>query len=130
MRGLTAGIAAKDGQLIIATAELRELEKNVTSVQPTVSAINALLASFGFSGFRLRTAGERDHLYEIVHDDGGNAAATLSEGEKSFVCFLYFYHLLRGSVSESDVTSDRIVVFDDPVSCRAWTATCCSSSAP
>lgn len=116
VQGLTAGIAAKEGQLIIAKAELRELEKNVTSVQPTVSAINALLASFGFSGFRLRTAGERDHLYEIVRDDGGNAAATLSEGEKSFVCFLYFYHLLRGSVSESDVTSDRIVVFDDPVS--------------
>ena len=115
VQGLTAGIAAKEGQLIIAKAELRELEKNVTSVQPTVSAINALLASFGFSGFRLRTAGERDHLYEIVRDDGGNAAATLSEGEKSFVCFLYFYHLLRGSVSESDVTSDRIVVFDDPV---------------
>lgn len=116
VQGLTVGIAAKDGQLIIAKAELRELERNVTSVQPTVSAINALLASFGFSGFRLRTAGERDHLYEIVRDDGGPAAATLSEGEKSFVCFLYFYHLLRGSVSESDVTSDRIVVFDDPVS--------------
>jgi wobble nucleotide-excising tRNase len=116
VRGLTAGIAAKDGQLIIATAELRELEKNVTSVQPTVSAINALLASFGFSGFRLRTAGERDHLYEIVRDGGDNAAATLSDGEKSFVCFLYFYHLVRGSVSVSDVTSDRIVVFDDPVS--------------
>jgi len=52
----------------------------------------------------------------IVRDGGDNAAATLSEGEKSFVCFLYFYHLLRGSVSESDVTSDCIVVFDDPVS--------------
>jgi wobble nucleotide-excising tRNase len=113
---LTEGITAKDGQLLAATLELRELEKSVTSVQPTVTAINALLASFGFSGFKLRTAGERDHLYEIVRDDGNNAAATLSEGEKSFVCFLYFYHLLRGSVSESAVTSDRIVVFDDPVS--------------
>ncbi|SCB53261.1 Wobble nucleotide-excising tRNase [Bradyrhizobium yuanmingense] len=116
VRGLTAGIAAKETQLVTARAELRALERQVTSVQPTVSAINALLTSFGFSGFKLRTAGERDHLYEIVRDDGNNAAATLSEGEKSFVCFLYFYHLLRGSVSESDVTSDRIVVFDDPVS--------------
>jgi wobble nucleotide-excising tRNase len=115
-RSLTAGIASKQNQLNIAKAELHELEKAVTSVQPTVSAINGLLVSFGFSGFMLRTAGERDHLYEIVRDGGDNAAATLSEGEKSFVCFLYFYHLLRGSVSESDVTSDRIVVFDDPVS--------------
>lgn len=116
VRGLTAGIETKEGQLSTANAELRELERRVTSVQPTVSAINAVLASFGFSGFRLRTAGERDHLYEIVRDGGDNAAATLSEGEKSFVCFLYFYHLLRGSVSESDVSSERIVVFDDPVS--------------
>ncbi|SHG92957.1 AAA family ATPase [Bradyrhizobium erythrophlei] len=114
--GLTTGLAAKEGQLLTARAELRELEKKVTSVQPTVSAINSLLTSFGFSGFTLRTAGERGHLYEIVRNGGDNAAATLSEGEKSFVCFLYFYHLLRGSVSESDVTSDRIVVFDDPVS--------------
>ncbi|MDQ0304503.1 AAA family ATPase [Ancylobacter polymorphus] len=116
VEGLTAGIAAKRRLWIEAKAELRELEKRVTSVQPTVTEINNLLASFGFTGFSLKTAGDRDHLYEIVRNDGGDAAATLSEGEKSFVCFLYFYHLLRGSVSESDVTSDRVAVFDDPVS--------------
>jgi wobble nucleotide-excising tRNase len=38
------------------------------------------------------------------------------EGEKPFVTFLYFYHLLKGSDSESGMTSDRIVIFDDPVS--------------
>lgn len=116
VQGLTAGIAMKQSQLRETRAELRELENRVTSVQPTVSQINGLLASFGFTGFRLKTAGDSDHLYEIVRDDGDNAAATLSEGEKSFVCFLYFYHLLRGSVSEADITSDRIVLFDDPVS--------------
>jgi wobble nucleotide-excising tRNase len=116
VEGLTAGIAAKQRLWIEAKAELQELEKGVTSVQPTITEINKLLASFGFTGFSLRTTGERDHLYEIVRGDGGDAAPTLSEGEKSFVCFLYFYHLLRGSVSESGVTSDRIAVFDDPVS--------------
>ena len=116
IEGLTAGIAAKQRLWTEAKAELRDLEKRVTSVQPTVTEINKLLASFGFTGFSLKTAGERDHLYEIIRDDGGDAVATLSEGEKSFVCFLYFYHLLRGSVLESDVTSDRIAVFDDPVS--------------
>jgi wobble nucleotide-excising tRNase len=40
----------------------------------------------------------------------------LSEGERSFITFLYFYHLLKGSESESGVTTDRVVVFDDPVS--------------
>jgi wobble nucleotide-excising tRNase len=86
--GLTSGIASKQVQLDTASAELRDLEKRVTSVQPTVNEINGLLGSFGFTGFKLKTAGERDHLYEIVRDDGGDAVATLSEGEKSFVSFL------------------------------------------
>jgi len=51
-----------------------------------------------------------------VRLDGTDAKATLSEGEKTFVTFLYFYHLLKGSESDSGMTTDRIVVFDDPVS--------------
>ncbi|MBB3998366.1 AAA family ATPase [Aureimonas pseudogalii] len=116
INGLASGIEAKGRRLADARAELRELERQVTSVQPTVAAINGLLASFGFTNFVLRTAGDRDHLYEVVRGDGQSATTTLSEGERSFVSFLYFYHLIRGGVSEADVTSDRIVVFDDPVS--------------
>lgn len=115
-QGLMKGIASKRAQLVVAQAELKELEKSVTSVQPTVTAINQLLDSFGFTGFKLKTAGDGDHLYEIVRDDGNTADQTLSEGERGFVTFLYFYHLLRGSLSESGVTNNRIVVFDDPVS--------------
>ncbi len=114
--GLTRGIEVKRRQLEAAATDLRALERQVTSVQPTVAAMNGILASFGFTNFGLRTAGDRDHLYEIVRGDGRSAATTLSEGERSFVAFLYFYHLIRGGVTEADVTSDRIVVFDDPVS--------------
>ena len=116
INGLSRGIEAKRRELAAAKADLRALERQVTSVQPTVAAMNGILASFGFTNFVLRTAGERDHLYEIVRGDGQSAAATLSEGERSFVSFLYFFHLIRGGVTEADVTSDRIVVFDDPVS--------------
>ena len=115
-QGLTGGISSKRAQWSAAKHELSELEKGVTSVQPTVNAINATLSQFGFTGFNLRTAGERDHLYEIVRNDGRDAGASLSEGERSFISFLYFYHRLRGSLSPSGVTSERIVVFDDPVS--------------
>jgi|GEM_PF-2696039 len=38
------------------------------------------------------------------------------EGERSFVTFLYFYHLLKGSQSEDGMSTNRVVVFDDPVS--------------
>jgi wobble nucleotide-excising tRNase len=116
IQSLTEQISTKRREFQIAQGELRALEKSVTSVQPTVDGINGLLTSFGFTGFRLRTTGERQHLYEIVRDDGQNATDTLSEGERGFVTFLYFYHLLRGSMSESGVSAERIVVFDDPVS--------------
>ena len=97
------------------SAEIRVLERQTTSVQPTIDAINALLLSFGFPGFKLaKTASGTS--YKLVRADGSDAKATLSEGEKTFVTFLYFYHLLKGSESDSGMTTDRIVVFDDPVS--------------
>ncbi len=114
--GIEGGLTTRRGALTTAQQTLRELEKGITSVQPTVTEINALLASFGFRGFKLATAGEQGNLYEIVRIDGSNAVRSLSEGEKTFITFLYFYHLIRGSVSESGMTSNRVIVFDDPVS--------------
>src|SRR5690606_21322028 len=59
---------------------------------------------------------EVGNYYKIVRPDGSDAKETLSEGERTFVTFLYFYHLLKGSDSDSGVTTDRVVVFDDRVS--------------
>ena len=94
---------------------IRELEKQSTSMQPTIDSINNYLQSFGFIGFRL-TKSVRERYYSIQRQDGSDAKETLSEGERSFVTFLYFYHLINGSVSETGLVSDRVVVVDDPVS--------------
>jgi len=96
-------------------AEIRALEKETTSIQPTIDGINALLSSFGFQGFSLAKV-HNEPRYKLVRADGTDAKETLSEGERSFVTFLYFYHLLKGSDSESGMTTNRVVVFDDPVS--------------
>lgn len=104
--------AAEEGAKV---AEISALEKQATSIQPTIDEINALLSSFGFQGFKLAKAAS-GKSYKLMRPDGTDAKATLSEGEKTFVTFLYFFQLLRGSESESGVTTDRIVVFDDPVS--------------
>lgn len=95
--------------------ELMNLEKRTTSIQPTIDAINGLLNSFGFNSFAIAEA-EDKKSYKLIRPDGTEAKDTLSEGEKNFVTFLYFYHLLKGSDSEAGVTTDRVVVFDDPVS--------------
>lgn len=120
--GLNKAIDAMDDQVASATkeknakaAEIRALEKQTTSTQPTINGINDILASFGFRSFSIAKAA-KDNCYKLVRLDGTDAKDTLSEGEQSFVTFLYFYHLLKGSDSESGMTTDRVVVFDDPVS--------------
>ena len=120
--GLDKAIAAMETQITTATtekakkaAEIRGLEKQTTSIQPTIDGINGLLSSFGFNGFSLAKAAN-GNSYKLVRANGSDAKSTLSEGEKTFVTFLYFYHLLKGSDTESGMTTDRVVVFDDPVS--------------
>lgn len=95
--------------------EIRDLEKQTTSIQPTINAINDILLRFGFDSFKLAVADDGKH-YKLVRQNGDDARMTLSEGESTFVVFLYFYHLLKGSIAESGITTDRVVVFDDPVS--------------
>ncbi|WP_448538413.1 AAA family ATPase [Sphingobium yanoikuyae] len=116
IESLERQIAEKSQEALQVRSELTILESQITSVQPTVTAINQTLAAFGFSSFRLATAGEMESRYKLERHDGSDAAQTLSEGEKSFITFLYFYHSIRGSMTSSGTTEDRIVVFDDPIS--------------
>lgn len=120
--GLTKAITALEAKTTMADedkhkkkSEILALEKNTTSTQPTIDAVNLLLKSFGFRGFSLAKSEKASH-YKIVRADGTAAIETLSEGEKTFITFLYFYHLLKGSETETGMTTDRVVVFDDPVS--------------
>lgn len=112
---LEGQIKAKEGEKSKKEAEIRSLEKQTTTIQPTIDAINGLLQSFGFVSFKLAKS-EKEGFYKIVRDDGGDAKETLSEGERTFITFLYFYHYLQGSATDSGMTTDRVVVFDDPVS--------------
>ncbi len=95
--------------------EIEENERKITSIKPTIDAINKLLKSFGFTNFHL-AEGEESGFYEVKRADGSDAKRTLSEGEKSFITFLYFCYLIRGSFNSSGGTNDKVVVFDDPVS--------------
>lgn len=120
--GIERAIAAMNGKIEVARtkkrtceAELQALEKQTTSTRPTIDDINKLLRSFGFAGFSLAVAGD-GVSYLLVRSDGSDAKPSLSEGERTFVTFLYFYHLLKGSNNETGVLTDRVVVFDDPVS--------------
>lgn len=100
----------------IINVDIPALEKKIKSIKPTVEVINKLLDHFGFKGFRLEALDDDEH-YKIVREDGSPAKENLSEGERNFIIFLYFYNLIQGVLDpDENINDDKIVVFDDPVS--------------
>lgn len=95
--------------------QLRTLRALTTTTQTTKENINKILDSFGFKGFMLGIDTERD-MYKIIRPDNQDAQSSLSEGETSFLTFLYFYFLINGTQDAADTIDDRVIVFDDPVS--------------
>jgi wobble nucleotide-excising tRNase len=94
--------------------EIKELNKSVTSIQPTIDEINRLLKLFGFLNFEIVSATEKG-FYQIQRDNGV-IDEKLSEGEITFITFLYFLQLTKGSISKETVSNERILVIDDPIS--------------
>ncbi len=95
--------------------EIRELEKNMVSIKPIVNEINALLKGYGFTNFGLACT-EDEKSYRIQREDGQLVGETLSEGEVTFITFLYYYHLTKGSLKENDISKNKVLVIDDPIS--------------
>lgn len=112
-RKLNAEISACD-------LEIQKLNKHNVNTKFAIDNINRVIETSGFQGFKLREKKEAINVYEVIREDG-NVASNLSEGERNFIAFLYFYHLVRGSRNDSEF-KDKIVVIDDPVSSMDSTA--------
>lgn len=96
--------------------EIKGKNKRVTSVQPAVEEINRILHNYGFNNFSITPSTEKSNHYQIKRPDGTLVESTLSEGEVTFITFLYFLQWIKGSQNEEEVTQDRIIVIDDPIS--------------
>ncbi|MET6995894.1 AAA family ATPase [Chitinophaga defluvii] len=96
--------------------KIRDANKNVTSVQPSVDEINRILRSYGFLNFEIVPSKTESNQYQIHREDGSIAESTLSEGEATFITFLYYLQLAKGSLNEESITTERILVVDDPIS--------------
>jgi wobble nucleotide-excising tRNase len=96
--------------------EINELTENVTSIVPTINEINKLLKSYGFLNFQIVEYIEEEGFYQIHREDGTIAEDTLSEGEITFITFLYYLQLAKGGIEKEGITEDRILIIDDPVS--------------
>ena len=95
--------------------EIKNLNKNVTSIQPTIDEINRILKSYGFLNFEI-VPEQEEGFYQIHREDGTIADTTLSEGEITFITFLYYLQLTKGGLSEDEVNNERVLIIDDPIS--------------
>lgn len=109
--------------------EIQELNKKGVNTEEAIESINNLLRDSGFQGFELKPKVGVKDTYEVIRPNG-KPATRLSEGERNFIAFLYFYQLVRGNgkvgstttygslegTPEGADTRDKIVVIDDPVS--------------
>jgi wobble nucleotide-excising tRNase len=121
--GLQRGINALQKQhqelqvkYIAQNKKIREANKNVTSVQPSVDEINKTLKSYGFLNFEIVPSKKEKNQYQIHREDGTIAELTLSEGEITFITFLYFLQLSKGSTSQETISEERVLIVDDPIS--------------
>lgn len=123
IKGLEKGVLAlkkdvedKRKAYVALNNEIKELTKNVTSIQPTVDEINKTLQYYGFDNFEIVPSESNENHYQIKREDGALAESTLSEGEITFITFLYFLQLAKGSTDKETISEERILVIDDPVS--------------
>lgn len=101
--------------------EIEELREQTISTKEAVDNINVILKNSGFEGFQIEEK-ELDENniseYFLKRDSGQeeNVFKSLSEGEKNFIAFLYFYQLCLGVSDLEASEKKKILVIDDPVS--------------
>lgn len=77
--------------------------------------INSFLDSRGIKSFKLRC--RADNLsYDVIRENGELVSDSLSEGEKNFLTFLYFYFSIKEYVDRERTENFDVIVIDDPIS--------------
>jgi len=111
-----------DGKITAAKQNIESLRNQTADTKEAVDYINDILKNAGFSGFEIA---EKDKVNNISRyylkrpetQDSEPIFKTLSEGEKNFISFLYFYRLCLGTDDlQNNGNKKKIIVIDDPVS--------------
>ncbi|WP_114821487.1 AAA family ATPase [Chryseobacterium sp. KLBC 52] len=101
--------------------KVREWQTQTVNTQKAIDNINDLLLKNNFRGFRIEKKESENNItkYFILREEETfetHIFKTLSEGEKNFIAFLYFYQLCLGSNDSENSTKKKIIIIDDPVS--------------
>lgn len=115
LSGIKNRLETLHGVLEKQRGQLIESRKGITNVRTAVDNINRSLKTYGFTNFSLAESREKENYYQVVRGDGSLASNTLSEGEETFIAFLYFVEIVHGSVSENSIRREKVIVVDDPI---------------
>ena len=110
-----------EGLLSFYYKKIDELRKHTRNTTEAVDQINKILNNVGFDDFYIKERKKEDGISQYYlkrkNSDNDKVFKSLSEGEKTFISFLYFYQLCIGTDNiEQERAKKKIIVIDDPVS--------------
>lgn len=87
------------GKMSFCRAQIETLRQQTVNTKEAVDSINSILKNVGFSDFSIEevpssTASTQYRLKRLSDVGASNVYQSLSEGEKTFISFLYFYPLV------------------------------------
>ena len=112
---------ALQGQISYQLGLIDEYRKHTVNTADAINNIKKILKNVGFDSFEIqekKIAGSTAPTYYLKRNGSSatNVYKSLSEGEKTFISFLYFYQLCLGTDDLSSSSKKKIIVIDDPVS--------------
>lgn len=110
-----------DSRIRYGNNKINELRQQTVNTRDAVDAINIVLKNVGFSDFVIEevsssSASSQYRLKRISETSQSNVYKSLSEGEKTFISFLYFHQLCVGTDNPTNASLKKIIVIDDPIS--------------
>lgn len=101
--------------------QIDEYRKQTVNTTDAVNNMKKILKNVGFDGFAIvekEDAGASSPTYYLKRggSNSTNVFKSLSEGEKTFISFLYFHQLCLGTDDLGHSSKKKIIVIDDPVS--------------
>jgi wobble nucleotide-excising tRNase len=109
-------------QISTAKQKIETLRGQTVNTKDAVDKINLILRNSGFEGFEIDEKEKTNNIsrYYLKRPNTVSTTSvfqTLSEGEKNFIAFLYFYQSCLGTDDLlNNGSKKKIIVIDDPVS--------------
>ncbi|QES91050.1 AAA family ATPase [Rhizosphaericola mali] len=111
-----------DSKISTSRQSIESLRRQTVNTKDAVDDINTILKNSGFEGFEIAEKDKvnnisRFYLKRLNSTNTNPIFNSLSEGEKNFIAFLYFYQLcIRTDDLQRNGSKKKILVIDDPVS--------------